>query len=208
MPGKVDDLRGTHVCSRNYARRSQFRNQPANFLEQSFRHRYLGHWKDIAAVADVGFWQLAAGKPASSPQNERTVFLNSANSLRLLGAPVGGRASALPDACEIQQRRSLSLGRRTPSRQLSPFVNRDLTVDLSARYRLPAIYDLLFMPGPAGWFLTGSIRSTSFGKGQRMSIASSRAPSLPICPCRWFDSISRACGLPCFSNPLRPGSRS
>ena len=56
--------------------------------------------------------------------------------------------------------------------------NRDIIIALSARYKVPAIYNVTFYAESGGLIAYGADRS---GRRQDTSTASSRAPSQPIC---------------------------
>lgn len=121
------------------------------------------------------------------------------------------KALGVHSADEIE--RSLSAFAAGPNRGLiiAPtavtFVNSKLIVQLAASYRLPAIYSFAYYPKAGGLISYRLDQVDQFGKGQRMPVASSRAPRSPSYRCNtrpslnlWSISRPRRCSASRFPN--------
>ena len=103
-------------------------------------------------------------------------------------AGVDVRPVNLRDADEIE--RAITAFARSPNGGLivtasaSSAIHRDLIIALAARHKLPAVTSNVFSSPPAAWSPMEPILMTSFGGRLAMSIASSRARSPLIFPCK------------------------
>jgi putative ABC transport system substrate-binding protein len=103
-------------------------------------------------------------------------------------AGVDVRPVNLRDADEIE--RAITAFARSPNGGLivtasaSSAIHRDLIIALAARHKLPAVTSNVSSSPPAAWSPMEPILMTSFGGRLAMSIASSRARSPLIFPCK------------------------